>query len=248
MRTVGIVQARMGSQRLPGKVLQLLGGRTVLGWVVRAARDSGALDDLAVATTRQPEDDAVAAECQQLGVRCFRGPTDDVLSRFVGALDWMDWAGRQPADAVVRFSADNPLLDPAVVGAVVGTFAAVPGVDYLSTSLTRTLPLGLDAEVVGAAALRRAHALATGFHRTHVTSYVYCHPEQFRVLGLTFPPDRSGLRVTLDTPEDWKVVEAVVGQFGDRVVPVDEVAGWLLDNPGVRAMNSEVRQRGLADG
>lgn len=242
MRVVGIIQARMGSQRLPGKVLRPLAGRTVLGWVVRAARDSAALDELLVATTDRPEDDAVVAECARLGVDCFRGDSDDVLTRFMGAL-----ADRQ-ADAVMRFTADCPLLDPALIATAVRVFRAVPGLDYLSTSLTRVLPRGLDVEIASMDALRRADAAATAHHRVHVTSYLYTHPEQFRLLGLTFPPDRSELRVTLDTIEDWRLIEAVVDHFGDRTIPADELTRWLMDNPAVRELNRGVRQKELVDG
>ena len=246
MRIVGIVQARMGSERLPGKVLRPLGGRSVLGWVIRAARAAACLDDLIVATSDRPEDAAVAAECGLLGVRVHRGPADDVLTRFVGAL-----SGAAPVqggfDAVMRFNADCPLLDPAVIRTAVRHFTAAPGLDYLSTSLHRVLPLGTDVEIVSVDALRRADRLATGFHRTHVTSYVYTHPEDFTVTGLALPPDRSALRVTLDTIEDWRLIEAVVTHFGDRVIGVGELSAWLDANPDVRALNGAVRQKALAE-
>ncbi|WP_033343746.1 cytidylyltransferase domain-containing protein [Catenuloplanes japonicus] len=242
MRIVGIVQARMGSERLPGKVLRPLGDRSVLGWVIRAARAADCLDDLVVATSDRPEDAAVAAECDHLGVRVFRGPAEDVLTRFVGAVPLQGDIG-----AVMRFNADCPLLDPAVIRTAVRHFAASPGLDYLSTSLHRVLPLGTDVEIVSVDALRRADRLATGFHRTHVTSYVYTHPEDFNVTGIALPPDRSGLRVTLDTIEDWRLIEAVVAHFGDRIVPVAELSAWLDANPDVRALNGTVRQKALAD-
>src|SRR5687767_1454260 len=111
MRTIGIVQARMGSSRLPGKVLRRLGGRTVLDRVVRAARDSGVLDDLVVATTVEPGDDPVVAECAAIGVAVHRGPVDDVLTRFLGVLDECE----EESDAVLRFTADCPLLDPELI-------------------------------------------------------------------------------------------------------------------------------------
>lgn len=243
MRIVGIVQARMGSERLPGKVLRPLGGRSVLAWVLRAARAAGCLDDLIVATSDRPEDRAVAAECAALGVPVFRGPAEDVLTRFVGALSGVS----RHFDAVMRFNADCPLLDPDVIRTAVRHFTASPGLDYLSTSLHRVLPLGTDVEIVSADALRRADRLATGFHRTHVTSYVYTHPEDFTVTGIALPPDRSGLRVTLDTIEDWRLIEAVVDHFGDRIIGVRELSAWLDANPDVRALNGEVRQKALAD-
>ncbi|MFI7550986.1 cytidylyltransferase domain-containing protein [Micromonospora sediminimaris] len=240
-RIVGIVQARMGSSRLPGKVLRPLAGRSVLGRVVRAAQDSGVLADLVVATSSDSSDDAVVAECDRLGVAWHRGPVDDVLTRFVGALD------AHPADAVMRFTADCPLLDPEIVSLVASVYRAVPGLDYASTSIARTLPRGLDVEIVRADALRTVDRLATDHHRVHVTSYAYAHPEVFRVLGVTLTPDRSQLRLTLDTARDWDLVRAVVEHFGDVSVPLAKLADWLDGQPALRALNADVRQKRLEE-
>lgn len=242
MRTIGIVQARMGSSRLPGKVLRRLGGRTVLDRVVRAARDSGVLDDLVVATTVEPDDDAVAAECAAIGVDVHRGPVDDVLTRFLGVLDGCE----QESDAVLRFTADCPLLDPELIMLATDVFAATPGLDYLSTSIARTLPRGLDVEIVRTEVLRQIDKLATDHHRTHVTSYVYSHPYDYNVLGLTLQPDLSHLRLTLDTEDDWRLIEAVVAHFGDRPVPVRTLAEWLTGRPELAELNAHVRQKELA--
>ncbi|MER5319634.1 glycosyltransferase family protein [Streptosporangium roseum] len=235
----GVIQARMGSTRLPGKVLRTLGGRTVLERVVRAV-PHGALDDLVVATTTEPADDAVVAECERLGVAWHRGPVDDVLTRFLGALD------RLECDAVMRLTADCPLLDPEVIAMAAGMWRAAPGLDYLSTSpQPRTLPRGLDVEIVSAEALRSLDGMATGHHRTHVTSYVYTHAERFRIIGLTFPPGDADLRVTLDTVEDWELIRAVVDHFGDDPVPLRTLVGWLRERPEVVALNSAVEQKAL---
>ncbi|MEU4578153.1 MULTISPECIES: glycosyltransferase family protein [Nonomuraea] len=242
MRIVGIIQARMGSTRLPGKVLRDLGGRTVLGWVVRAARESGAVDDLVVATTTLAEDDAVAAECAALGVACHRGPVDDVLTRFAQALE-----GRQ-GEAVMRFTADCPLLDPAVIREAALVYRALGGaLDYLSTGLSGTLPRGLDVEIAGLAALRRADREATAYHRTHVTSYIYAEPGDFRLLGLAYPPGAGDLRVTLDTEDDWRLIARVVAALGDRCVPFRELVGWLRERPEVCRLNAHVEQKELQD-
>jgi spore coat polysaccharide biosynthesis protein SpsF len=240
-RIVGIVQARMGSSRLPGKVLRPLAGRSVLGRVVRAARDSGVLADLVVATSTDGVDDAVAAECDRLGVPCHRGPVDDVLGRFVGAL------AAHPGDAVMRFTADCPLLDPEIIALVASVYRAVPGLDYASTSIARTLPRGLDVEIIRADALRTLDRLATDHHRVHVTSYAYTHPELFRVLGVTLTPDRSALRLTLDTEQDWALVRAVTDHFGDVSVPLAKLADWLDGQPALRALNADVRQKRLEE-
>ncbi|MDI6100499.1 glycosyltransferase family protein [Actinoplanes sp. NEAU-A12] len=238
MTTLGIIQARMGSTRLPGKVLRRLGGRTVLDRVVRAARESGVLDDLVVATTVEPADDAVVAECAAIGVACHRGPVDDVLTRFLGVLE------TRSADTVLRFTADCPLLDPRLVARAHRVFQAA-GVDYLTTSIARTLPRGLDVEVVRAAVLKEIDTLAYDHHRTHVTSYVYTHATDFDVIGLTVQPDLSYLRLTLDTEDDWRLIEAIVDHFGDAPVAVRTLADWLADRPELASLNTHIVQKEL---
>ncbi|MFD1542379.1 cytidylyltransferase domain-containing protein [Nonomuraea guangzhouensis] len=241
MRIVGIIQARMGSTRLPGKVLRELGGRSVLGWVVRAVREAAAIDDLVVATTTEAADDLVVAECRRLGVFWHRGPVDDVLTRFTQVLRG------HPGDAVMRFTADCPLLDPVVIREAALVFRAVPGLDYLSTSLAGTLPRGLDVEIAGLAALRRADLAATAYHRTHVTSYIYSHPGESRLLGLAYTPAAADLRVTLDTEDDWRLISRVVAELGDRCVPVRSLVGWLRDRPEVCELNAHVAQKALQE-
>jgi spore coat polysaccharide biosynthesis protein SpsF len=231
----------MGSTRLPGKVLRELGGRSVLGWVIRAVREAEVLDDLVVATTTLAEDDAVVEECRRLGVACHRGPVDDVLTRFVQAL-----AGRQ-GEAVMRFTADCPLLDPAVIREAALVFRAVPGLGYLSTSLARTLPRGIDVEIVSGDALERADREAVAHHRTHVTSYVYTEPGDTRLLGLAYQPAADDLRVTLDTEDDWRLISRVVAELGDRCVPVGTLVSWLRARPEVCGLNAHVRQKALQD-
>jgi spore coat polysaccharide biosynthesis protein SpsF len=238
MTTLGIIQARMGSSRLPGKVLRQLGGRTVLERVVRSAQQSGVLDTLVVATTIEAADDAVVTECAKIGIPCYRGPVDDVLTRFLGVLD------QHESDVVMRFTADCPLLDPHLVALAHRVFTAA-GVDYMTTSITRTLPRGLDVEVVRTPVLRAVDGLATDHHRTHVTSYIYTHADDFDVIGLTMQPDLSHLRLTLDTEDDWKLIEAIVGNFGDEPAGIRAVAAWLAEHPELTEVNSHVRQKAL---
>lgn len=241
-RLLGVIQARIGSTRLPGKVLLRVGGETVLARVVRAARTAERLDDILVATTMEPGDDAIVAECERIGVAHHRGPDADVLTRFLGALD------ARPADAVVRLTADCPLLDPGIVALVADVYRKLGHLDYLSTALVRTLPRGMDVEVIGAAALRSLDELARDHHRAHVTSYVYSHPERYSLLGLDFTPPLGHLRVTLDTPEDWELVQHVIDAFGASLPSVRELAAWLDEHPDVQALNAGVMQKPLIDG
>jgi spore coat polysaccharide biosynthesis protein SpsF len=243
MRTVAIIQARMGSTRLPGKILRPLAGRPVLGWVLRAARQAERVDDIVVATTVEAADDATEAFCRDEGVAVHRGSVEDVLTRFLGALD----QAAPTADAVLRLTADCPLLDPRLLDAGIGAFGA-GDLEYLSTGQPRSLPRGLDVEVVSVAALRAADPRAEGVERVHVTPYLYLRPAEHRVGGLVFQPDNSDLRVTLDTPEDATLLEALAAELGDRVIPWREVVALLRNRPDLVALNAEVRQKELAEG
>jgi spore coat polysaccharide biosynthesis protein SpsF len=242
MRVAVVIQARMGSTRLPGKVLEDLGGLPVLAWVVRACREATLADEVVVATSTLPDDDAVAALGAQLGVPVVRGSEDDVLSRYVKALD------EHPCDAVVRITADCPFTDPRIIDAVIGAWRADPRYDYVSTVLVRTLPHGLDVELVRADALRRVDTTATDHHRVHVTSGVYTDPDTYDVLGLCFAPDATDLRITLDTPEDLAALRAIVDVRGSEVASRREIIGLLRERPDLAAINSGVSQKALEAG
>ena len=232
----------MGSTRLPGKVLEDLGGMSVLAWVLRGVRAARLVDEVVVATSTDPRDDVVARAARELGVAVVRGSEEDVLSRFLVALD------QHPADAVVRVTADCPFVDPDLVDALVGAWRGVPGLDYVSTVLVRTLPHGLDVELVTAQALRRVDRLATGPDRVHVTSGVYTRPDDFAVMGLSFTPDASDIRVTLDTPEDLHMLRAVVAARGSSLPSRAELVALLRERPELVALNASVRQKTLAEG
>ena len=242
MRINAVIQARAGSTRLPGKVLEDLGGRPVLEWVVRAAQAATRVDEVIVATSTVAGDDAVADLATSLGVPVVRGSEDDVLSRFVAALD------AHPADAVVRLTADCPLLDPTLIDAVAGAWAAAPVHDYVSTVLVRCLPRGLDVELVSAQALRAVDRMATGHDRVHVTSALYADPTAYRLLGLCVTPAADDLRVTLDTPEDLVLLRALVAVLPDAPPPWRDVVATLRARPDLVAINAGVRQKPVEAG
>lgn len=237
-----VVQARMTSTRLPGKVLRPLGGRSVLGWVVRAAAVAPGVARVVVATSTTTGDDPVAAEADRLGVDVVRGSLDDVLDRFGVA------TARFPCAAVVRLTADCPLADPALIGQVVAAWRADPTLDYVSTTLVRTLPRGMDVSVVRAGALAEQVAVATGVDRVHVTSGLYANPEKYRCAGVVVRPDASDLRVTLDTEADAVLLDGLVAELGDRPPSWREVVALLRARPDLVARNAHVRQKPVAAG
>jgi spore coat polysaccharide biosynthesis protein SpsF len=237
-----VIQARTGSTRLPGKVLQDLGGHPVLEWVVRAAKAATQIDTVIVATSTLAGDDVVADLAESLGVPVVRGSEDDVLSRYVAALD------AYPADAIVRLTADCPLLDPTLIDAVAGAWAGSPTHDYVSTLVSRCLPRGLDVELVTAQALRAVDRMAVDHDRVHVTSLLYAQPTAYRLLGVCVTPPANDLRVTLDTQEDLALLRALVAELPDAPPAWNDVVAVLRSRPDLVAINSAIKQKPLAAG
>ncbi len=245
MKVVAVIQARMGSTRLPGKVLLPLGGSTVLSQVIRRVAGCDRIDRVVVATTDSPTDDPVAEEASRHGAGVFRGSEQDVLSRYYGA------ALQEGADVVIRVTSDCPLLDTRLLCDVVADFLrrhAAEKCDYLSNTQTRTYPRGLDIEVFTFEALRQAHEQARHAHeREHVTPYIYNPDNRFSLASYEGETDLSAHRWTLDTPEDLALLTAVVEQFAPRDPTTDEVVAFLAQHPEIRDLNAHVEQKKLTE-
>jgi spore coat polysaccharide biosynthesis protein SpsF len=243
MKVVAIIQARMGSSRLPGKVLKDLGGKSVLTRVVTRVRQAERLDNVLVATSDQPGDDVIADECARLSVPCFRGNEADVLDRYYQA------AVKVGADAIVRVTADCPLIDPELIDSTVEAFLDRKA-DYATNALVVTYPPGLDVEAVTFAALDCAWRSAKeAYQRTHVTPYFYENPGQFKIVSLTADGDYSKYRWTLDTPEDLELIRSVYRQLGQHAnFRWRDVLRLMEDQPELAEVNSHVRQKSLHEG
>ena len=230
MTALCVVQARMGSTRLPGKVLEPLGDHTVLGLVLARLRRSSQLD-VVVATSKRSIDDAVATEAEASGVAVVRGSETDVLERFMVALD------QNPSEVVVRITADCPLVDAGVIEEALDLLQ-ISGADYCSNTLLRTFPDGLDVEVMRSDVLREAADEAVDRdEREHVTPFIYRRPSRFRLAQLTDEGRHGRERWTLDTAADLAWLRAAIGQLADPVV-----APWreILELVGLSASTSEV--------
>lgn len=232
----------MSSNRLPGKVLMPLVHRPILDWVFRAARASTEIDDVVLATSTDHTDTILADYAAHRGVKVVRGPLDDVLGRFIQTVDTVH------ADAIVRLTADCPLLDPALIDAVVSVWRHNQQTDYVASTLHRSLPRGLDVECVRVSALRALDAVASGPDRTHVTSKLYSPESRFSQLGLMTSPNRSHYRLTVDTPLDFEALRQVTLRTGDRATPWREIVEILDSHPHIPAINSAVRQKDLSEG
>ncbi len=226
----------MGSSRLPNKVLMKIACLPALGWVVRAARAAHGVDEVWVATSTAGIDDAVADWCKTNNVSFHRGPEEDVLERFAGAIR------ASAATIVVRLTADCPFLDPAVVGQVV-RLRAVTGVDYASNVDPPTWPDGLDCEVVTANALLEAANSATrSFDREHVTPFVRNNRLRFSSETLISPiPGLDKERWTLDSPEDLTFITEVANRLSPDQIPSHLDILVLLDRePELRKINRDL--------
>ncbi|MGR4865673.1 cytidylyltransferase domain-containing protein [Caulobacter sp. LARHSG274] len=234
-----ILQARMSSSRLPGKVLaDLAGAPMILRQIERLSR-ARRLGRIVVATSDQASDDVLAARLDKAGVPVFRGSLDDVLARFIGAMDAFGATG-----TVVRLTADCPLADPVVIDETVALHLASDA-DYTSnTPARRSYPKGLDVEVFRAEALRAAaRETADPYDREHVTPFLYRRPERFKVAGLEQAADEGEVRWTVDRPDDLDFVRAVyAGLYGaDPAFTSDDVRAFVRGRPDLVDMGGDRR-------
>jgi spore coat polysaccharide biosynthesis protein SpsF len=238
VKVVGIVQARMGSTRLPGKVLKDLGGETMLARVVGRLRYANRISEVLVATTDRPGDDAIVDECRRLSVAVSRGDQDDVLDRYFKA------AESASADVVVRITSDCPLIDPEITDKTIAQFLdELP--DYASNTIVRTYPRGLDTEVMSFSALKRAWQQAQEpYQREHVTPYLLEHPSEFRLVSVVDDRDYSGYRWTVDTAEDLLLVKTVYDRLkSEGMFSWRDVLDLVEREPELAELNRGVVQK-----
>lgn len=246
MRSVAIIQARMGSTRLPGKVMLRLCDKTVLSHVVGRVQACEAVNNVIVATTKRATDKRIVHEASKLGVDVYCGSERDVLDRYYKAAIKFD------AEVVVRVTADCPLFDHKVLSQMFAKFDSTPLTDfpkvYLSNTRIRTYPRGLDAEIFNLAALELAHKKAKQeFEREHVTPYMYQHCDEFLVYDFKGEENLSDYRWTLDTPEDFQFLQAVYSSLykEGQIFSTGQVLDLLKTQPELCKLNAHVRQKML---
>lgn len=239
MRIVAIIQARMGSTRLPGKVLKDVAGEPMLSRVVNRVRRATRLNEVLVATSTEPGDNPVVQHCAAIQVPVFRGSELDVLDRYYRA------AQSCAAETVVRITSDCPLIDPGIVDQVIAAFMESKA-DYASNCLKRTYPRGLDVEVAGLPAIARAWREASeDCQRVHVMPYLY-QSSLFSLTSVENDSDYGQNRWTVDTAEDLEFVRAVYSRLG----PGDgfgwrEVLRLLEREPWLAEINRSIAQKEL---
>lgn len=265
LKTVAIIQGRMGSSRLPGKVLAQIAGQSMLQHVIERARRARTVEAVVVATSSDPADDPIADFCASLSAPCTRGSLHDVLDRYYQT------AQAQHAGVVVRITADCPMIDPELIDATVKlvTASRAPNqVDFAANRLPppfqRTFPIGLDVEVCTFAALQRAwQESSETFHREHVMPYLYqdvslsradahlstgVSPRGFNIAVLNHQPDYGSLRWTVDTPADLIFVREVFARLGGNPgFHWAAVLELLQQEPELAKINSEIRHKTMTE-
>ncbi len=242
MRVVAIIQARMGSTRLPGKVLMDLGGETTLARVVQRVRRASLVDEVVVATTESASDDAVVAESGRLHAGLFRGSERDVLDRYFAA------ATHFGADAVVRITSDCPLIDSSLIDDLIKKFIEERA-DFACNVWPRTYPRGLDAELFTTSALARVCQMADQpYQREHVTPLFYERQDVFRFVSVRGKADFSRHRWTLDTPEDLLLIRSIYSGLNNRGdFDWREALALVEGSPESYSLNAHVLQKPMRE-
>ncbi len=241
MKTVLINQARMTSTRLPGKVLKEVLGKPLLEYQIERIRRIREIDDFVIATTTLPSDDPIVSLCKKLKVKYFRGSETDVLSRYAQV------AEREQADSVVRVTSDCPLLDPEIVDDVLRFFKIhFPKYAYVSNVDPRTFPRGMDTEVFTAQALQESFREAIDpYEKEHVTLFIHRHPERYLRAGVTDTQNHSQHRWTVDTPEDFQLIEKILEALYPKnpFFTLKDLLALLQEHPEWQQINAHVEQK-----
>lgn len=240
MKVVAIVQARMSSTRLPGKILKTVLHKPLLQYQMERLQRCKTLDQIVIATTTNECDDTIVAFCQQHNIAFYRGSEHDVLARYYEA------ATLYEADVVVRITSDCPVIDPSVVDKVVHTYVENPTYDYLSNTLLRSYPRGMDTSLMPYKTLAAIHAVATDpADREHVTKYAYDRPQQFVVGNVANDVDYSEHRWTVDTIEDFEVVKILLEALypSNKNFTMNDMVRYVEEHPNVQAINAHIEQK-----
>ncbi|WP_209124817.1 cytidylyltransferase domain-containing protein [Alkalihalobacillus sp. BA299] len=243
MKVGAIIQARMGSKRLPGKVLKKVLDKPLLEYQYERVKEAKTLNEIIIATTKNEKDDPIVQLCRQLSTPYFRGSEEDVLLRFYEAATTFN------LDVIVRLTSDCPIIDPDVIDKVVNCYLENSDqYDYVSNTLNRTYPRGLDTEVMSYGALKAVNAKAQKQHdREHVTAYICNNPKVFRLGNITDNCVNKHHRWTVDTEEDFLLIKNIIETLYpiNKYFTLEDVIHILQDNPKWVEINTHIKQKKL---
>jgi spore coat polysaccharide biosynthesis protein SpsF len=247
VRVAATIEARMASTRLPGKVLLPLAGKPALHMMIERIKHSGYVDDIIIATTTNKEDAQIENLALKLGVKCYRGSEEDVLSRVLEA------SKTYKVDLICELTGDCPLIDPVIIDQVI-TAHLSGNYDYTSNTFThRTFPRGLDVHVFPVSVLERTAELTSDpIDRVHVSYFIYTNPKLFKLNGVYANPEVFGpdIRITLDTFEDYEIIGSIYSALykPGEVFLAKDIIKYLKDNPDIAEKNRSVRQKAVHEG
>lgn len=247
MKVVCLVQARVGSTRLPGKILKEICGKTILHHEIDRLKKCKEIDEIVIATTDKEDDDKIVNEAKKLSVKYFRGSENDVLSRFYYS------AKENNADIIVRVTSDCPCIDFEILDKMLIYFKEKykeKQVDYLSNTIKRTYPRGYDIEIFTFSALEKSYINAKKeYEREHVTPYIYDKTNNFLKLSFENKEDYSKYRVTLDTIEDFIVIKNIFENlyYKNPYFKLNDVVQYLNNNLHIVDINKHIEQKKLGE-
>ncbi|MBU0630359.1 MAG: glycosyltransferase family protein [Candidatus Margulisbacteria bacterium] len=231
-----IIQARMGSTRLQGKVMKEVLGRPLLELLIERLKNCQLVDEIVVATTTKAADDVIEALARKLSVKVMRGSEDDVLDRYFQA------AKKFALDHIVRITADCPLSDPEIVDKMIKYYIdSYFKYDYLCNTIKPTFPDGMDVEIFSFEVLEKIHRLSQKkYLREHVCGYIIENPDQFRIKNYANDNDLSAIRLTVDTPEDFELIRVIFERLypSKGIFHFDDILELIRENPELSKMNS----------
>ncbi|MBN3905794.1 MAG: glycosyltransferase family protein [Nostoc sp. NMS1] len=239
MKTVIIVQARMTSTRLPGKVLKKVLDKSLLEYQIERLKRVKLADEIVIATTINRKDLPIIELCDRLSIPYFRGSEEDVLARYYQA------AKEHHADVVVRITSDCPLIDPQLIDKVIQFYLEYE-YDYVSNCLQRSYPRGMDTEVFSFLALQQAFVEATAQpDREHVTAFIYMHPERYRLGQIIYSENQSLHRWTVDTADDFELIKRIIEALYPQIpkFTLEDCLDLLRQYPDWSLINAHVEQK-----
>lgn len=228
-----IIQARMGSTRLPGKVMKKINGKNpMLFYLIQQIKQSKLIESFVVATTDLKEDDIIAKYLKNNQILCFRGNEKDVLDRYYNC------AKKFSFDPIIRITADNPLIDPHIIDNLIQIYQNNE-IDYLTNCLPRTFPYGTEVEVFSFHSLETAWKYAKrNEEREHVTPFLYNNPNKFKILNVFNQSDQSNFRWTVDYLEDFDFVEKIISEIRKQPIFVNDILLLLQTKPELLKLNN----------
>ena len=241
MKILAIIQARMGSTRLPGKIMKEVNGKPLLLYQLERVKKSKLIDKIVIATTTTKKDDLIINFCEQYNVDCYRGSEEDVLARYYEASQQFG------GEVIVRLTSDCPIIDPSIIDKTIKYYIDnLPYYDYVSNTIERTYPRGMDVEVFSIKALRKAFLESKlKADREHVTAYMYSNAYKFNIGSVSNNLDLSKHRWTVDTIEDFKLIETILHNLNieNRMFKMEDVINLLDNNPDWFKLNAHIEQK-----